>query len=132
MDAMAPTRDPGVRMLRIGLVVSGVVFLGAALLNFGLEVPLGIPTARFADPIWQAGTGETVVAVLSLAAAPTGGRRLSWVALAVTVLGIVFGLSSDRVQGAARDPHVVLIALAVFALATLLVTGRRNRSVVAK
>jgi hypothetical protein len=45
-------------------------------------------------------------------------------------LGIAFGLSSDRVQGAARDLPVVMIALAAV-LALLLVTGRRNRRSVA-
>ena len=43
----------------------------------------------------------------------------------MSVLGIAFGLASDRVQGAARDLHVVMIALAVLVVA-LLVTGRRG------
>ena len=97
-----------------------------ALFNFGIEVPLGFTTLRFADSIWQAGTGETIIGAVLLAAALTAGRRSSWVAFVMSVLGIAFGLSSDRVQGAARDLHVVMIALAVFVLALLLVTGRRS------
>lgn len=124
MNATAPARDTSTKGLRITLVATAVVFLGAALFNFGLEVPLGFTTLRFGDPIWQAGTGESVIAVLALAAGLTGGRRLSWVAWSASVLGIVFGLSSDRVQGAARDLHLVMIALAVAGLALLLVTRR--------
>ena len=115
------------RLLRLVLVLGAAVFFGAALFNFGLEIPLGFVTLRFADAIWQAGTGETVIGAVLLAAGLTGGRRLSWVAWVMSVLGIAFGLASDRVQGAARDLHVVMIALAVLVLALLLVTGRRNR-----
>jgi hypothetical protein len=128
MDPITP--DSSARLLRIVLVLDAAVFLGAALFNFGLQVPLGFTTLRFADPIWQAGTGETVIGAALLAAGLSGGRRLPWVAWVMSVLGIVFGLASDRVQGAARDLHVVMIALAVLVVA-LLVTGRRGgRSVV--
>jgi hypothetical protein len=124
MDATTP--DSSARLLRIVLVLDAAVFFGAALFNFGLQVPLGFTTLRFADPIWQAGTGETVIGAVLLAAGPAGGRRLPWVAWVMSVLGIAFGLASDRVQGAARDLHVVMIALAVLVVA-LLVTGRRGR-----
>jgi hypothetical protein len=87
---------------------------------------VGFTTLRFADSIWQAGVGETVIGAVLLVAGLTGGRRLSWVALVMSVLGIVFGLSSARVQGAARDLHVLMIALAVLVLALLPVTGRRS------
>ncbi len=126
MGAITPVSDSSARLLRIVLFLDAAVF-GAALFNFGLEVPLGFTTLRFADSIWQAGTGETVIGTVLLTAGLTGGRRLSWVALVMSVLGIAFGLSSDPVQGAARDLHVVMIALAVLVLALLLVTGRRNR-----
>jgi hypothetical protein len=127
MGASTPVSDSNTRLLPILLILDAAVFFGAALFNFGLEIPLGFTTLRFADSIWQAGTGETVIGAVLLAAGLTGGRRLSWVALAMSVLGIAFGLSSDRVQGAARDLHVVMIALAVLVLALLLVIGRRNR-----
>ncbi len=127
MGAIAPAADSSARWLRIVLVIDAAVFVGAALFNFGLRVPVGLTTLRFADPIWQAGTGETVIGALLLAAGLTRRRRLSWAALVMSVLGIVFGLSSNRVQGAARDLHVVMIALAVLTLALLLATGRRNR-----
>lgn len=126
MGAITPVSDSSARLLRSVLVLDAAVFFGAALFNFGIEVPLGFTTLRFADSIWQAGTGETIIGAVLLAAALTAGRRSSWVAFVMSVLGIAFGLSSDRVQGAARDLHVVMIALAVFVLALLLVTGRRS------
>jgi hypothetical protein len=131
MGAITPASDSSARLLRIVLVLDAAVFFGAALFNFGLEVPLGFTTLRFADSIWQAGTGETVIAAVLLAAGLNGGRRLSRTALMVSALGIAFGLSSHRVQGAARDLHVVMIAFAVLVLALLLVSGRRNRRSVA-
>jgi hypothetical protein len=132
MGTGTAVRDPGARLSRIVLVLDAAVFAGAAAFNFGLDVPLGVTTLRFADPIWQAGTGEAVIGAALLAAGLTGGRRLSWAALVMSTLGIAFGLSSDRVRGAARDLHVVMIALAVAVLAQLLVTGRRNRRSVAE
>ena len=131
MSAITPISDSSARLLRVVLVLDAAVFFGAALFNFGLEVPLGFTTLRFADSIWQAGTGEIVIGAVLLAAGLTGGRRLSWVALVMSVLGIAFGLSSDRVQGAARDLHVIMIAFAVLLLALLLVTGRRTRRTLA-
>lgn len=131
MGNSTPVSDSSARLLRIVLGLSAAVFFGAALLNFGLEVPLGVITLRFADSIWQAATGETVIGGVLLVAGLTGRRHLSWVGLVMSVLGIVFGLSSDRVQGAARDLHVVMIALTVLVLALLLVTGGRNRRSVA-
>jgi hypothetical protein len=108
------------------LFANAAVFFCAALFNFGAEIPLGFTTLQFDDPIWQAGTGETVIGLLLLGAGLTKGRRLAWVAVVMSVLGIVFGLSSDRVQGAARSLHVVMIA---FAAATiwLLVSDRSHR-----
>ncbi|WP_329245265.1 hypothetical protein OG417_49340 [Actinoallomurus sp. NBC_01490] len=126
MDAVTPVEQPRVRLLRIVLYLDAAVFFGAALFNFGLKVPLGFTTLRFTDAIWQAGTGEAVIAAVLLAAGLTGGRRSSWTALVMSALGMAFGLSSDRVQGAARDLHVLMIALAVLVLALLLVTGRRS------
>jgi hypothetical protein len=127
MGAITPGPEPRVRWLRIVLLLDAAVFFGAALLNFGLDVPLGFTTLRFADAIWQAGTGETVIGAALLTAGLTGGRRSSWTALVMSVLGIAFGLSSDRVRGAALDLHVVMIALAVLVLVLLSATGRRAR-----
>ena len=129
MGAKTPVWGSSARLLRIALMLDAAVFFGAALFNFGLEVPLGFTTLRFADPIWQAGTGEAVIGAVLLAAGLTRGRRVSWVAFVMTVVGIAVGLSSERVQGAARDLHVVMIALAVLVL-VLLITGRRDRQFV--
>jgi hypothetical protein len=128
MGAVTPVSDsPSARLLRFVFVLDAVVFFGAALFNFGLKIPLGFTTLRFADAIWQAGTGETVIGAVLLWAGLTRGRRLSWVAWVLSVLGIAFGLSSERVQGAARDLHVLMIILAVLVLVLLLVTRRRDR-----
>ena len=113
-------------LLRGTLVVDAVVFLTAALLNMGVRIPLGFTDLRFSVPVWQAGTGEAIIGATLLAAGLTGRARLSWVAFWMSVLGIAFGLSSQRVQGAARDVHVVLVPLAIIVL-VLLVWTRRQR-----
>lgn len=124
---LVPRRD--VRSLRVAFFLDAAVFLGAALLNMSVHVPLGFATLRFSDPVWQAGTGEAVIGAALLAAGLSGHRRLSWAAWAMSVLGIAIGLSSARVQGAARDIHVVLVPLAVAVFALLLRrTGPRGRS----
>ncbi|GII56550.1 hypothetical protein Pth03_49390 [Planotetraspora thailandica] len=127
MGAITRVSDSSTGLLRTVLVVDAAVCFGAALLNFGLKVPLGLTTLRFADSIWQAGTGEAVIGAALFAAGLTGGRRLSWAALVMSVLGIAIGLTSERVQGAARDLHAAMVLLAVLVLALLLVDGRRNR-----
>lgn len=111
------------RLLRTVLVVDAAVFAGAGLFNLGARIPLGGTTLRFADPVWQAGTGELVIAATLVAAALTGRAGLAWTAFALSVLGIAIGLRSDRVQGAARDIHLVLVPLAA-ALLALLVARR--------
>lgn len=111
--------------LRTVLVVDAAVFLVAAALNAGVHIPLAFATLRFAAPVWQAGIGEAVIGVVLLVAAVLGKRGVAWTAFAMSVLGIAFGLSSDRVVGAARDVHVVLVPLAVIVLALLLWRRRR-------
>src|SRR4051812_33630058 len=101
------------RSLRLVTLVDAVVFLVAALLNFGLSVPLGVADLVFPVAIWQAGVGEAVIGVALLAAALRDRSRLYWVAYALSVLGIAFGLLSVRVQGPARTIHVVLVPLAI-------------------
>lgn len=100
-------------VLRATLFVDAVVFLTAALLNFGAHLPLGFAEVSFADPIWQAGIGEAVIGLTLLAAAASGRTAMAWVALVLSVAGIILGLSSARVQGLARDIHVILVPLAV-------------------
>jgi hypothetical protein len=103
-------------LLRGALLVDAVVFLTAALLNMGVWVPLGFAELRFAVPVWQAGIGEAIIGITLLVAGLTGWARLSWVTFWMSVVGIVFGLSSPRVQGAARDIHIVLVPLAIVVL----------------
>lgn len=116
------------------LAVDGVVFLLAATLNAGAQIPLGVltlrygvDTLRFDHPVWQAGVGEAVIGVLLLLAALTKSRRVAWIAFVLSVLGIAIGLSSNRVVGAARDIHVVLVPLAVVLLVLLVWTRRWRR-----
>ena len=122
MGSTMGVRHQEAALLRVALLVDAAVFLAAALLNLGVQVPLGFATLRFADPIWQAGTGEAIIGTALLAAGLQGRARLAWVALWMSVLGIAVGLSSARVQGAARDIHIVLVPLAIVVFALLLRT----------
>jgi hypothetical protein len=106
--------------LRAALIVDAVVFLTAALLNFGTKIPLGFTELNFPVPIWQAGIGEAVIGLMLLAAAVTGRATVAWIAFWLSVGGIVFGLSSARVQGPARDIHIILVPLAVLVFALLI------------
>jgi hypothetical protein len=118
------TQSPNVsRVARSLMSLDGLVFLGAAFLNWGLRVPLGVMTLAFSPRVWQAGIGEAVIGCFLLAAAATGRRTLAWVAFGLSVFGIVFGLSSRAVQGPARSVHIVLVPLACVLL-VLLVIGR--------
>jgi hypothetical protein len=107
------TGTTGRGLLRAVLLVDGVVFAVSAAQNFGAEIPLGLTTLRFPDPVWQAGIGEAVIALTLFGAAVTLGRRLTWTAFGLSALGIAVGLSSQRVQGPARDIHLLLVPLAV-------------------
>lgn len=119
--------------LRVVSVVDGLVFFAAAVMNFGFGVSLGTFDARFGQPIWQAGLGEAVIGLALLIAGATGRVLVGWIALILSVLGIVFGLSSHRVLGEARDIHVVLVPLAIVLLVLLvIVTWRRPPAVVAQ
>src|SRR5438034_10903114 len=122
--------EPGTRVmviLRAALFVDAVVFLTAALLNFGAKIPLGFTELSFLDPIWQAGAGEAVIGLALLAAAATGRSAIAWVAFWLSVAGIVFGLSSARVQGLARDIHIILVPLAAVVLSLLLWLRQQRR-----
>ena len=114
-------------ILRAVLFVDAVVFLIAALLNLGLKIPLGLTELSFPVPIWQAGIGEAVIGLALLAAAVTGRMTIAWVAFWMSVLGIAFGLSSSKVQGPARDIHVLLVPLAVIVLGLLVWQRQQNR-----
>lgn len=76
---------------RAVLYVDASVFFIAALLNVGVAIPLGFTVLRFADPLWQAGTGEAVIGAALLVAGLRGRAGLSWVALGMSVLGIAIG-----------------------------------------
>ena len=121
--------EPGERVvlvLRAVIFVDAAVFLTAALLNEGISIPLGFAELSFPIPIWQAGIGEAVIGLALLAAAVTGRAIITWVAFWMSVVGIVFGLSSPIVQGPARDVHVLLVPLAVIVFGLL--AWRRQQS----
>jgi hypothetical protein len=105
--------------LRVVTIVDGVVFLVAALLNFGITIPLVAVDLVFPVAVWQAGVGEAVIGVLLLAAAIRARTRLYWIAYLLSVLGIAFGLLSPRVEGPARAIHVVLVPLAIIGIGLL-------------
>jgi hypothetical protein len=75
--------------------------------------------------VWQAGIGEAVVSCSLVTAAWTGRRWVAWLGFWLSVIGIVFGLSSRAVQGPARAVHVVLVPFALVVLALLLITRAR-------
>ena len=125
---MSQSSTPVAVVLRIVLFVDGVVFLAAALQNFGLQIPLGFADLRFPVPIWQAGIGEAVIALTLLVAAGTGRITLAWVAFWMSVVGIIFGLSSIKVQGPAREIHLILVPLAVLVFALLLWLRQQRRA----
>lgn len=126
MSTATRARYANATLLRAALLLDAVVFLVAALLNFGAQIPLGVTTLRVADPIWQAGTGETVIGAALLTAGLRGRARPAWVALWLSVFGIAIGLSSPRVQGAARGIHAIMVPLAVVVFALLLQDKRRS------
>ena len=106
-------------VLRAITLVYGVVFLASFLQNMGLRMTLGPIDFYFGEPIWQAGIGEAVIGTLLLLAAARDGLKSYWIAYLLSVLGIVFGLSSARVVGAAREIHVLLVPLAAVGLSLL-------------
>ncbi len=115
--------EPGARLyviLRAAIFIDAVVFLTAALFNEGIKVPLGLAVLGFPAPVSQAGIGEAVIGLALLAAAVTGSITVSWVALWLSVAGIIFGLSSPAVQGPARDVHILLVPLALIVFGLLM------------
>ncbi len=110
----------GDSILRATLFADAVVFLSAALFNFGAQLTIGSADLSFPNPVWQAGIGEAVIGLALLAAAFRPYGRGSWVAFWVSVVGIAFGLSSSRVQGPAREVHLVLVPLAILIFGLLI------------
>jgi len=91
----------------------------------GLRVAVGSVDFFFSQPVWQAGIGEAAIGLLLLAAAWRDRWRPYVTAYALSALGIAFGLVSQRVVGAAREIHVILVPLAVAGIALL--AWRRSR-----
>jgi len=110
----------GDSILRATLFADAVVFLSAALFNFGAQLTIGSADLSFPNPVWQAGIGEAVIGLALLAAAFRPYGRGSWVAFWMSVVGIAFGLSSSRVQGPAREVHLVLVPLAILIFGLLI------------
>lgn len=114
-------------LLRIVIFVDALVFLAAALFNFGTEIPLGFAELSFPVPIWQAGIGEAIIGLALLAGAVTRRVTVAWVAFWMSVFGIAFGLSSPKVQGPAREIHVILVPLAAIVFGLLAWQRQRSR-----
>src|ERR1035437_1099529 len=116
----------GDSILRATLFVYAVGFLSAALFNFGAQLTIGTAELSFPSPIWQAGVGEAVIGLALLAAAFRPYGRGAWAAFWMSVAGIAFGLSSARVQGPAREVHLVLVPLAVLVFGLLIWSSRHG------
>ncbi|MGE5223847.1 MAG: hypothetical protein ACM3PY_15520 [Omnitrophica WOR_2 bacterium] len=114
-------------LLRIVILMDALVFLTAALLNFGTKIPLGFAELSFPVPIWQAGIGEAIIGLALLAVAITRRATIAWVAFWMSVFGIAFGLSSPRVQGPAREIHVILVPLAAIVFGLLMWHRQQSR-----
>jgi hypothetical protein len=108
------------RLLRRLTFVYSLAFLASFLQNIGLRLSLGPVDFYFSEPIWQAGIGEAVIGALLLAAAMRDRMKLYWIAYLLSVVGIVIGLTSSRVVGAAREIHIVLVPLAGLGIALLI------------
>jgi hypothetical protein len=116
-----PTRSA---LLGALTVAYGLVFLASFLQNIGLRLTVGPLDFYFGEPVWQAGIGEAVIGALLLAAAVRNRATLYWIAYLLSVVGIVIGLSSARVVGAAREIHVLLVPLAALGIVLLLLWRR--------
>ncbi len=127
MQGETGTRTATAAVLRGVLCLDAFVFLAAALLNAGVIIPLGSTQLSFPVPIWQAGVGEAVIGLALLAAGVAGNTTGAWVAFWLSVAGIAFGLSSPRVQGPARDIHLLLVPLAVIVFALLMWQREQRR-----
>lgn len=113
--------------LRIGLIIDGLVFITAAGLNLGAQVPLGPVTLAFPVRIVPAGVGEAVIGLALLRAAASQHRGLAWPAFWLSVAGIGFGLVATTVgSGPVWGVHLVLVPLALVVLGLLVWTGRSD------
>lgn len=99
--------------LRVLTVLDAGVFLVAAAQNLGARLAVGPVDWYFPSPIAQAGAGEAVIGLALLVAAATMRRSHLSIAYALSIFGITFGLLSQRVVGAPREIHALLVPLAV-------------------
>lgn len=117
-----PRRSP----LLAGLTLAySLVFLASSLQNIGLRLAVGPLDVYFSEPVWQAGIGEAVIGVLLFVAAVRDRLNLYWLAYLLSAVGIVIGLTSPRVVGAAREIHLLLVPLG--GLGIVLLLWRRYR-----
>jgi uncharacterized membrane protein len=118
-SAIVPDQTRYSPLLRAISLVYSLVFLASFLQNIGLRLTVGPVDFYFSEPVWQAGIGEAVIGVLLFAAAIRDWMKLYWIAYLLSVVGIVIGLTSSRVVGAAREIHILLVPLACLGIALL-------------
>ena len=110
------------QVLRAVTVLDAAVFLIAAAQNMGARIAVGPLDWYFPAPIVQAGVGEAVIGLALLAAAGTMRKSYLSIAYGLSIFGITFGLLSQRVVGAPREIHVLLVPLAVVGVMLLRTT----------
>lgn len=100
-------------VLRAVTLLDGGLFLLAAAQNMGARIAIGPVDWYFAAPIVQAGIGEAVIGVVLAAAAIVMRKGFLSIAYGLSIFGITFGLLSQRVVGAPREIHALLVPIAV-------------------
>ena len=101
------------RALRYLTVVLALIFLLSALLNLGVQVPLGFDELSFQSPSSSIATFEVVIALVLLGAAASSNLYLYGGAYLFAIVGISAGLLSGDVQGLARTLHETMVPFVV-------------------
>ncbi|HLG71636.1 MAG TPA: hypothetical protein VK009_14540 [Chloroflexota bacterium] len=107
------------RFLRFSVLVDAAIFFVTSALNLGVHMPLGFTSIGFPAPAVQAGVGELIIGAALLLAAVVRDRSAYWTALALSGIGIAFGLRFSRSGSPQLAIHLVLLALGLLSLGLL-------------
>jgi hypothetical protein len=114
------------------LALAAAAFAGAAVIHFGVAIPLGFTTVR--DPFAGAAVPEAVIAAVVAAGAAAARTRRPWArgaalgstlfAVAGTCVGLRFTLPGPRTGD--KVYHLGILALLLVILGLELLAGRRR------